>query len=70
MWWTIYLFSVCATGEVLNGSIVGCVWLTILFVPPRASLDVTESISSRKYPKYKDYQKRVARFIPWFPTSR
>ena len=40
------------------------VWLTVLFVPPRASLDVTESISSRKYAKYARYQDMVSRFIP------
>jgi steroid 5-alpha reductase family enzyme len=69
MWWTIYLFSIAATGELLNYSMIGCCWLTILFVPPRASLDVTESISSRKYANYPRYQKTVARFIPWFSSA-
>ena len=51
MWWTIYLFSVSATGgSLINWSLLGCVFLTLLFVPPNASIDCTESISSRKYP--------------------
>lgn len=70
MWWTFYMFSIAASPEQpLNWSILGAVLLTLLFVPPRASLDVTESISSRKYNQYKDYQRRVNRFIPWYPAQ-
>ena len=114
MWWCIYLFSVSATGgNWKNWSILGCVFLTLLFVPPNGSIDCklwnfmtdwllflkfmrinfckeigrkimhntrfsnlfylihlgTESISSKKYPEYADYQKRVNRFIPWFPSA-
>ena len=70
LWWTIYLFSVAATGELLNFSMIGCCWLTVLFVPPRASLDMTESISSRKYAKYARYQSTVSRFVPWFSSAQ
>lgn len=63
-WICIYLFSVGATHELINPSVIGAIWLLILFVPPRASLDVTESISSRKYPKYAEYQETVSRFLP------
>ena len=69
LWWTIYLFSIAATGEVFNFSCIGCAWLTVLFVPPRASLDVTESISSRKYINYPRYQQKVSRFLPWFSSD-
>lgn len=64
MWWCVWLFAVGATHDLTSASAIGAVWLTVLFVPPRASLDVTESISSRKYAKYARYQDMVSRFIP------
>ena len=68
MWWAIYLFTVETSGW-LNWTIAGPVMLTILFVPPGASLDMTETLSSRKYAAYADYQQRVSRFVPWFPSE-
>eukprot|EP01065_Artemidia_motanka_P012250 TRINITY_DN1672_c0_g1_i1.p1 TRINITY_DN1672_c0_g1~~TRINITY_DN1672_c0_g1_i1.p1 ORF type:complete len:367 (+),score=84.74 TRINITY_DN1672_c0_g1_i1:142-1101(+) len=68
MWWAFYLFSVAATGDAVNWTVSGCVFLTGLFVPPGASLDVTEMLSSAKYPQYAEYQNRVSRFVPWFPS--
>ena len=69
MWYFFYLFSVAATGRWLNFTLLGAVFLTGLFVPPGASLDVTESLSSRKYPKYAGYQSEVSRFVPWWPRT-
>ena len=70
MWWSIYLFSVGATGSALNWSILGVVFLTMLFlVPETGSLDCGEYLSSGKYKQYADYQKRVSKFIPWFPSK-
>ena len=43
------------------------IFLNILFLPPGASLDLTEALSSRKYEAYGEYQSRVSRCIPWFP---
>ncbi len=63
IWVVFYLFSVAATGEWLNWTIVGAVLLVILF---KGSSDFSEEISAKKYPKYADYQKRVGRFIPKF----
>jgi steroid 5-alpha reductase family enzyme len=65
LWWAFYGFSVAATGHVLNWSICGAAFLTLLFVPPGGSIDVTEALSSRKYPAYAAYQKRVSCFFPW-----
>jgi len=67
MWWTFYLFSLAAGGALLNWTLLGAMLLTVLFVPPGASLDTTEFLSSRKYPAYREYQKRVSRFLPWIP---
>jgi len=69
IWWSYYLFSVAATGQLLSWTILGAVFLTLLFVVPRGSLDVTEALSSRKYPHYPEYQRRVSRFFPWIPKK-
>ncbi len=62
IWVVFYLFSVHITGLWINWSIAGCVLLIILF---KGSSDFSESISAGKYPEYKEYQKTVARFIPF-----
>jgi steroid 5-alpha reductase family enzyme len=67
LWWVYYGFSIAATGRVINWTVLGPLFLTLLFVPPGASIDVTEALSSRKYPLYPEYQARVSRFVPWFP---
>jgi steroid 5-alpha reductase family enzyme len=61
IWVVFYLFSVVATGYPINWSMAGCLLLLILF---QGSSDFSEGISSGKYPGYKDYQKRVGRFLP------
>jgi len=62
IWVVFYFFSVIATGEWLNWSVVGCVLLIILF---KGSSDFSEDISANKYPEYKNYQASVPRFIPF-----
>lgn len=61
IWVVFYLFSVVATGEWLNWTIAGCILLILLF---KGSSDFSEEISAGKYPKYKEYQARVGRFLP------
>ena len=51
----------------MNWTIAGPLFLTVLFVPPRASIDVTETLASSKYPAYKEYQAAVSRIVPWIP---
>lgn len=62
IWVMFYLFSVGASGEWLNWSIVGCILLILLF---QGSSKFTESISIKKYPEYKNYRQTVPRFIPF-----
>jgi steroid 5-alpha reductase family enzyme len=62
IWVVFYLFSVNATGEWINWSIPGSLLLIILF---KGSSDFSEEISSKKYPKYKEYQSKTPRFIPF-----
>jgi steroid 5-alpha reductase family enzyme len=70
LWWAFYLFSVSATGRWLNWTIWGPVFLSGLFLLPGASLDVTEQLSSAKYPDYSDYQRRVSKFVPLPPRQK
>lgn len=62
IWITFYLFSVSSSGQWLNWSIAGCLLLILLF---QGSSNFSEEISAEKYPDYKEYQKKVPRFIGW-----
>jgi len=62
VWIVFYFFSVAASGNWLNWSVMGAVLLVLLFW---GSSSFTESISAEKYPDYTDYQKRVPRFLPF-----
>ncbi|MFZ9263386.1 MAG: DUF1295 domain-containing protein [Chitinophagaceae bacterium] len=61
IWIVFYLLGAHATSEWINWTIAGCILLIILF---KGSSDFSEEISSNKYPKYKEYQQKVGRFIP------
>jgi steroid 5-alpha reductase family enzyme len=67
IWIVFYFFSVAATGQWINWSVMGAILLVFLFW---GSSNFSESISSGKYPSYKEYKKRVPRFIPWFSTQQ
>jgi steroid 5-alpha reductase family enzyme len=60
IWICFYLFSVTSGKQWFNWSIVGCLLLMVLF---QGSSSFSEEISSEKYPEYKEYQKRVPRFL-------
>jgi steroid 5-alpha reductase family enzyme len=62
IWVSFYLFSVAASGQWFNWSIAGCLLLIVLF---QGSSAFSEEISTEKYPKYKEYQKQVRRFLPF-----
>lgn len=62
IWMAFYIFSIAATGHWVNWSLAGAVLLMILF---QSSAEFSEGISASKYPGYKDYIKRVPRFIPF-----
>jgi steroid 5-alpha reductase family enzyme len=61
-WIGFYFFSVVATGQWINWSVMGAILLVLLFW---GSSNLSESISSGKYPEYTDYKKRTPRFIPF-----
>ncbi len=62
IWIVFYFFSVAATGQWLNWSVMGAILLVLLFW---GSSSFSESISAGKYPEYPDYIKRVPRFVPF-----
>jgi steroid 5-alpha reductase family enzyme len=62
IWVSFYLFSVSASGQWFNWSVAGCLLLIVLF---KGSSLFSEEISAGKYPAYADYQRRVARFVPF-----
>ena len=63
IWVTFYMFSVAATGRWVNWSLAGSLLLILLF---QSSSDFSEGISSKKYPAYAEYKRRVGRFLPGF----
>tara|TARA_B100001250_G_C19666674_1_gene729580 strand:- start:122 stop:1063 length:942 start_codon:yes stop_codon:yes gene_type:complete len=66
IWIVFYLFSISATGNVFNWSIIGCVLLVILFYN---SAKFSEGISSAKYADYKIYQKNVPMFLGFWNSN-
>jgi len=68
MWWVFYAFTFSVRPfSYLNWTILGTISLTILI---NGSTAFTESVSSQKYPKYKEYQKITSKLIPWWPAKK
>ena len=64
VWVTLYLWAAWMTKGFVNWTIIGPILYIILF---QASTWFTELVSAKKYPEYKEYQRRVGRFIPRLP---
>jgi steroid 5-alpha reductase family enzyme len=62
IWLSFYLFGAAASGRWINWTLSGPLLLVILFIGSSA---MTERISSSRYPDYKEYQKKVPRFVPF-----
>ena len=60
-WVTLYVWASSTTDAPINWTIIGPASYLILF---QASTYLTESISAKKYPEFKEYQRRVGMFIP------
>lgn len=61
IWIVFYVFTIYATGSIINWSMAGALLLLILF---QGSSDFSEEISAGKYPLYKEYQNKTGRFLP------
>jgi len=62
IWIVFYFFSVSASGNWLNWSIMGAILLVLLFW---GSSNFSESISAGKYPEYSAYRNQTRRFLPF-----
>jgi steroid 5-alpha reductase family enzyme len=68
MWWIFYAFTFSVRPfSYFNWTILGTIALTILI---HSSTNFTEAITSKKYSKYKQYQKTTSRLIPWWPSKK
>ena len=61
IWVVFYGFSVVATGEWLNASVLGAILLIFLF---QGSAQFSEGLTAQKYPEYEDYKSQTPRFLP------
>ena len=61
IWISFYLFGVAASGKWINWTLAGPLLLVLLFL---GSTELTEHISSEKYPGYAAYKKDVLKFFP------
>ncbi|PTL75863.1 DUF1295 domain-containing protein [Vitiosangium sp. GDMCC 1.1324] len=66
MWWVIGCFTWLAGAPALNWTWVGPVLLTLLF---QGSTVLTEALSIRKYPAYRQYQRVTSRLLPLWPRG-
>jgi steroid 5-alpha reductase family enzyme len=60
-WVSLYQWCCCETDSYMNWTFLGAMSYMILF---QASTWFTESISAKKYPDYRYYQKQVGKFLP------
>ncbi|KKP02165.1 hypothetical protein THAR02_05751 [Trichoderma harzianum] len=61
IWFMLYQWSCFATNTPYSWAGIGAVLLVLLF---QGSTNLTENITSGKYPEYKAYQNHVGMFIP------
>lgn len=61
IWISFYFFGVAASGKWFNWTLTGPLLLVLLFL---GSTELTERISSEKYPGYAAFKKEVPKFIP------
>ncbi|AKT44162.1 DUF1295 domain-containing protein [Chondromyces crocatus] len=64
LWWVVGLFPVIAGAPWLHWAWIGPFLLTLLF---QGSTWLTELLSARKYPAYRDYQRTTSRLLPLWP---
>jgi len=61
VWFGFYLLGCAASKQLFNWTAIGWISYVALF---QGSTYLTEKLSSSKYPLYKEYQRKVGKFIP------
>ena len=64
IWICLYIFTIAASATsygIFNWTLFGPMFIVLLFL---GSSTFGESVSTSKYPKYKDYQSKVFKYIP------
>lgn len=61
IWLSLYQWATMMAGRTYNWTLLGAGSLLFLF---QGSTRLTEHISARKYPDYKEYQRLVGMFVP------
>jgi len=67
IWLSYYGFSIAASGNRINWTIIGSLLLTGTVL---GSISITEEVSTGKYSVYKVYQECTSRLVPWWPKQR
>ncbi|CAF2468936.1 unnamed protein product [Rotaria sp. Silwood2] len=68
IWWVFYAFTLSVQPfSYVNWTILGSISLTLLI---NGSTNFTETISSQKYPKYKQYQQTTSRLLPCWSSKK
>ena len=63
-WWTIWLTALALSWDPIGSGLIGPILLTCMMI---GSTILAESISSGKYPEYRNYKKKVVSpIVPWF----
>ena len=65
VWISLYQWCCWQTFTFYNWAAVGVMFYLSVF---QGSTPITERITARKYPEYKEYQKRVSMFLPKIST--
>ncbi len=66
-WWIFFLMGASAAGTVLQWTVAGPLFLTLLFI---GSTRLTEEITRSKYPEYVDYCRVTSMWVPWPSNGR
>merc|ERR1711997_45278 len=65
MWITLVFYTVTNLQRSFWGFLCPLILVAQLLITFHFSTDMTEKLTSEKYPKYAGYQKKVSRLIPW-----
>ena len=66
IWFVLYQWSCMITNSLYNWTGIGALLYLALF---QGSTWLTELITANKYPEYKEYQKKINKFVPRWSSA-